>query len=375
MLLRPQPIADKERLTRIRRLRERMAAKNVDAVFLGATSNLRYFTGLEWGMSERLCGVLISHDKLTYIVPAFEHSRLEELPHLSGDIVVWQEDESPFDKITRLLHPKGILAVDEAIPTNFFLALVSLIGQSRLTGANQFTTTLRMEKSENEIALIQYAMDVTLEVQKRVRDFLRPGISSYEVIKFIDEAHRKLCGNGSSFSIVSFGKATSIPHGVESEQILQKQDPVLIDIGTTVEGYNSDITRTYMIGDVADDFAKKWDIEKQLQNIVFDACKIGGRAADVDNAGRKALEMFDLGPNYRLPGIPHRIGHGLGLDIHEEPYVSRHDNTILKPGMCFSDEPTLIFPGKLGIRLEDAIYMTNDGPKWFTQPALSPVAV
>ena len=375
MLPKPRPITDEERLIRIRHLPEKMATGNVDAIFLGATSNLRYFTGLEWGMSERLSGAVISLQKLTYIVPAFERSRLEELPHLPGDIVVWQEDGSPFEKITTLLHHEGMLAVDEAIPSDFYLALASLIGHARLTGAAKFTKYLRMEKSESEIALIQYAMDVTLEVQKRVRNFLYTGISSYEVLKFIDEAHRGLCGNGSSFAIVSFGKATSIPHGVDYEQILQKRDPVLIDIGTTVDGYHSDITRTYMIDDMTDDFAKKWDTEMQLQNIVFNAYKIGGRAADVDNAGRKALKMFGLGPDYELPGIPHRIGHGLGLDIHEEPYISRHDGIILYPGMCFSDEPTIIFLGQSGIRLEDAIYMTKEGPKWFTQPALSPVAV
>lgn len=375
MFQRPNPITDKERLSRIEQMRKKMVEQNIAAVFLGATSNLNYFTGLQWEISERLLGVVITLDQLTYIVPAFEKSRLEELPHLKGDIIVWQEDESPIKKVVRLFPAQGQIAIDEAIPLQFYFQFAALMGQTRIVGANSLAVTLRIEKSKNEIAIIQYAMDVTFEVQKRVRDFLQPGISSFEVIKFIDEEHRKLCGNGSDFAIVSFGKATAIPHGVEDNQILKKGDAILIDIGTTVDGYHSDITRSYMLNDVTDEFAKVWTIEQRLQDVVFKACKLGKSAADVDNAGRQALATFGLGPDYRLPGIPHRIGHGLGLDIHEEPFISRHDHTILKPGMCFSNEPTLIYPGRFGIRLEDAIYMTKEGPKWFTQPAQNPTEI
>lgn len=375
MFQRPNPITDEERSSRIEKMRKKMVEQRIAAVFLGATSNLDYFTGLKWEISERLLGVVITLDGLTFIVPAFEKSRLEELPHLKGEVVVWQEDESPIEKAIRLFPAQGQVAIDEAIPLHFYFQFAALMGQTRIVGANDLTVTLRLEKSKNEIAIIQYAMDVTFEVQKRVRDFLQPGISSFEVIKFIDEEHRKLCGNGSSFAIVSFGKATAIPHGVEDNQILKKGDAILIDIGTTVDGYHSDITRSYMLNDVTDEFARVWTIEQRLQNIVFDACKLGKSAADVDNAGRQALATFELGPDYLLPGIPHRIGHGLGLDIHEEPFISRHDHTILKPGMCFSNEPTLIYPDRFGIRLEGAIYMTNEGPKWFTPPAQNPTEI
>lgn len=375
MLQRPDPITDSERLLRIEKMRKKMVQQRIAAVFLGATSNLNYFTGLQWEISERLLGVVITHDRLTYIAPAFEKSRLEELSHLKGDIVTWQEDESPIEKAAFFFPKHGQVAIDEAIPIHFYFQFAERVGQTRLIGANGLTVALRMEKSENEIAIIQYAMNVTYEVQKRVRGYLQPGVSSLDVTKFIDEEHRKLCGNGSSFAIVSFGKATAIPHGVEENQILKKGDAILIDIGTTVDGYHSDITRSYMLDNVTDEFAKVWGIEQQLQNIVFNACELGKTAADVDNAGREALLTFGLGPDYMLPGIPHRIGHGLGLNIHEEPFISRHDHTILKSGMCFSNEPTLIYPGHFGIRLEDAIYMTEEGAKWFTPPAKNPTEI
>lgn len=375
MLQRPNPITDGERLFRTEKMRKKMVQQHIAAVFLGATSNLNYFTGLQWEISERLFGVVITHDRLTYIAPAFEKSRLEELPHLKGDIVIWQEDENPIEKTASFFPKHGLIAIDEAIPLHFYLQFTEVVDHTRTIGANDLTVALRMEKSENEIAIIQYAMNITLEVQKRVRDYLQPGMSSHGVIKFIDEEHHKLCGNGSSFAIVSFGKATAIPHGVEENQILQKGDAILIDTGTTVDGYHSDITRSYMLDNVTDEFAKVWGIEQQLQNIVFNACKLGKSAADVDNAGREALLTFGLGPDYMLPGIPHRIGHGLGLNIHEEPFISRHDHTILKPGMCFSNEPTLIYPDHFGIRLEDAIYMTAEGAKWFTPPAQNPTEI
>ncbi|MHC5308044.1 M24 family metallopeptidase [Bartonella sp. LJL80] len=375
MQQKPDFISDLERVVRIDHLRKNMAQHHIEGVFLGATANLRYFTGLYWHASERMLGAVITQDRLVYIVPAFEKDRVAELPHLAGDIVVWQEDEDPARKIAEQLTPAGYLAVDEGNALSFYYQIAHHKAYEKIVDAAPFIRPLRMCKSKNEIAIIQYAMDITMEVQRRVRDFLKPGITASRVIEFISQSHQELGGNSSSFAIVSFGKATSFPHGAEGEQILQQGDIILIDTGTTIDGYHSDITRTYMLEDATPEFEKVWNIERQLQDIVFHACKIGSSCASADIAGRKALESFGLGPDYAVPGIPHRIGHGIGLEIHEAPYISRHDHTILQEGMCFSNEPTLIFPGQFGIRLEDHIHMGEKEACWFTQPAKSPIDV
>lgn len=370
---RPASISDTERHARLARLRENMEAAGFSAVLIGATESLRYFTGLVWHQSERLLGALVTPTTLTYIVPGFERSRVETLPHLPGEIATWEEEESPARLIASLLGANDRLALDDALPLFAFHELVRNLGLDRIGDGARLMRDLRLCKSAAEIALIQYAMDVTLEVQKRAHAIMEPGIMASEVVRYIDEQHRALSGsNGSSFCIVSFGTATSLPHGSDGDQVLEKGNVILVDTGTRVDGYHSDLTRTYMLDQADAEFERIWTVEREAQQAVFEAAQIGVEAHLLDDAVRAVLVRNGLGPDYRLPGLPHRAGHGLGLEIHEEPYIVRGNNTRLCAGMCFSNEPMIVIPGQFGIRLEDHVYMTDAGPRWFTQPAAGP---
>ena len=370
---RPASITDAERQERLQRLREKMEVGGVAAVLLGSTDSLRYFTGLIWHQSERLLGALVTPNTLTYIVPAFERSRVETLPHLEGDIATWDEEESPAALVGSLVGPRGRIALDDALPLFVYHALVRHLGAEMLTDGTQLIRELRLCKSPSEIALIRYAMELTLEVHKRAHAIMRPGIRASEVVRYIDEQHRALgAARGSTFCIVSFGVATSLPHGADGDQVLEEGQAILVDTGTRIDGYHSDLTRSYMIDEPDADYARIWKCEREAQQAVFDAAQIGAPCQSLDDAARAVLVRHGLGPDYRLPGLPHRAGHGLGLEIHEGPYVVRGDATLLRPGMCFSNEPMIVLPGRFGIRLEDHIFITNRGPHWFTEPARSP---
>ncbi|MFP5078080.1 M24 family metallopeptidase [Rhizobium sp. YIM 134829] len=368
----PPPITDAERAARLSKLRLAMEDAGVAGVLLGSSESLRYFTGLVWHASERLLGALVTAEALTYIVPAFEESRVETLPHLPGRIAVWQEEESPSALIATLLAPAGRLALDEALPLFVYHALSATLGPERLVDGGPLIGPLRAVKSPTEIAIIRYAMGLTLEVHRRAHAMLEPGIRASDVVRFIDAEHRRLAGRGSTFCIVSFGAATALPHGAEGDQVLAPGDAILVDTGTRIDGYHSDLTRSYMLDEPEPDYAAAWAVERAAQQAVFEAARLGTPCHALDDAARMVLLKNGLGPDYRLPGLPHRAGHGLGLEIHEAPYIVRGNRTPLMAGHCFSNEPMLVHPNRFGIRLEDHIYMAEDGPHWFTPPCESP---
>ncbi|ACM38492.1 MULTISPECIES: M24 family metallopeptidase [Rhizobium/Agrobacterium group] len=372
-LLSAPKISMEERVIRLETLRKTMAEKDIGAVLIGSTESLRYFTGLAWHGSERLVGAVITASDLVYVVPGFERSRVETLPHLPGDIRVWEEDESSAALVASFLPHASTLAVDDFVPLFVYNALKREIVADRLIDGGPLLRGQRLRKSAAEIAIIQYAMNLTLDVQRKAHAMIRPGIAASEVVRFIDDEHRRLgASNGSTFCIVSFGETTSLPHGADDEQYYQPGDVVLVDTGCRIDGYNSDITRTYMLEEPTAEFARIWDIERAAQQAVFDAARIGATCGSLDDAARDVLTRHGLGPDYQLPGLPHRAGHGLGLEGHEEPYIVRGNTVRLDAGMCFSCEPMIVLPGQFGLRLEDIIYMTSDGPNWFTQPAKGP---
>ncbi|MFP3543962.1 Xaa-Pro peptidase family protein [Rhizobium sp. SIMBA_035] len=368
-------ITENERTARLGRLRQSMRERGIAATLLGPTESLRYFTGLVWHLSERLLGAVVTEDRLTYIVPGFELSRVETLPHLPGDLLVWQEEESPSAIVAQLAGASGKLALDDALPLAFYHAFAEKIGAARLVDAGPMINALRLTKSPAEIAIIQYAMKLTLGIHGEVREMIKPGIAASEVVRFIDQQHRAAgADNGSSFCIVSFGTATALPHGADGEQILQDGDVILVDTGCRIDGYHSDLTRTYML-DPTSEFERAWSIEREGQLAVFGAATLGAACETLDAAARKTFANHGLGPDYQLPGLPHRAGHGLGLEIHEGPFIVRGNKTPLAAGMCFSNEPMIVFPGKFGVRLEDHIYMSETGANWFTEPSSGPSSV
>lgn len=364
-----------EHRERIARAQARMRELGIAALFAHAGTNMTYLSGTRWPPSERLVGLIVpAEGEPQYLTPAFEEGTLREYMVLPGGLHCWHEHESPYALCRQVLGQLGIasherLAISEDTP----LFVVDGLQQQGIAwlNAKPVTAFLRMRKSANELALMQRAHDMTLAVQRATASMLRVGIATTEVEAFLDEAHRKVGARGSYFKIVLFGVATSFPHGVKDPQVLKEGDTVLIDTGCLVHGYMSDITRTYVFGTPSKRQREIWDLEQLAQAAAFEAAQLGTPCREVDRAARRVIAAAGLGPRYELPGLPHRTGHGCGLDIHEWPYLVDNDDTPLDVGMCFSNEPMICVPGEFGIRHEDHIYMTAQGPRWFTQPARS----
>lgn len=365
----PAPIGVAERLGRLAGLRQGMEAAGVETVLLGSTSSLRYFTGLDWYASERLVGALVhASGGLDYITPQFELEKVEGLISLPGEILTWEEDQSPWRLVAERIGPTGRMAVDERMALAMYRSLRAEIDDARLADAGPLIHPLRSRKSPAELAQMRHAKAITLEVHRRAHLQLHAGQRASEVVRFIDDQHRALGGSGNSFCIVSFAEDTSLPHGGEGDRALAHGDVVLIDTGTRIDGYSSDITRTYVFGEATPEVRRVWEAEKRAQAAAFEAARPGVACEAVDAAARRSLEVDGFGPGYSLPGLPHRTGHGIGLDIHEGPYLVKGDTTPLATGMCFSNEPMIVVPGRFGVRLEDHFHMTDAGPEWFTRP-------
>ncbi|WEJ73258.1 Xaa-Pro peptidase family protein [Pseudomonas sp. PSE14] len=372
-----EPIALAEYRLRIERLQQLMQAQGMAAVFIDAGSSLFYFTGLKWSPSERMVGALVpARGDVHYIAPAFEEGTVRDLQVLPGSISVWAEHESPFTLLVEMLAEIEVrdgarVGLSHSLPFGMYERLRQAAGGLQLVDGGALVEQCRRCKSPAELALMQRAKDMTLEVHKAAASILREGITTTEVTRFIEAAHRKVGVPGSTFCIVLFGEDSAFPHGVRQPRPLRDGDMVLIDAGCQLYGYNSDITRSYVFGTPSARQRELWNLEKAAQQAAFDAASLGSPCEQVDAAARRCLEAGGLGPDYALPGLPHRTGHGIGLDIHEGPYLVRGDSTPLDVGMCFSNEPMICVPGEFGIRLEDHFYMTADGPRWFTRPSHS----
>ncbi|WP_267387468.1 Xaa-Pro peptidase family protein [Sphingomonas sp. GC_Shp_3] len=367
----PAPgITQAERLTRLDRLRALGAERGADAVLVNAGPSLHYFAGVSWRPTERLVALLVPvNSKPRMICPAFERGSLEAELAVSADLLLWEEDADPVRLVADALPSGATLAVDPLLPFQYGETLRAA-GLTLIDGAYAIDGC-RMVKSPAELALMRQAKAITLEVHRRAARILAPGIAASAVVRFIDAAHRALGASGSSFCAVQFGRATAFPHGLPGDQLLEEDTLVLIDTGCTVHGYHSDITRTYAFGTVSDEVRSLWALEKAAQAAAFDAVAPGVPCEAVDAAARRVLEGAGLGPDYRLPGLPHRTGHGIGMAIHEPAYLVRGDRTPLAPGMCFSNEPMIVVPDRFGIRLEDHFHVTETGAAWFTEPQVS----
>ncbi len=375
MMSGAQPIALPEYRARLAAAQARLRELGFGALYAHAGTNMRYFSGTVWHPSERLVGLIIpAEGEPHYVAPAFEEGTLREYMQLPGDLHVWQEHESPYALCRQILNRLSVnssarLAISEDTP----LFVVDGLQSEGIAWVNAkpVTAGCRMHKSMAEIALMQRAHDMTMAVHRAAASMLRVGITTTEVEAFIASAHRKLGASGSYFCIVLFGIASSFPHGVKEAQVLRDGDMVLIDTGCLVHGYMSDITRSYVFGEPTQRQREIWNLEKAAQAAAFAAAQLGTPCRDVDRAARAVIAAAGLGPIYQLPGLPHRTGHGCGLDIHEWPYLVDSDATPLAEGMCFSNEPMICMPGEFGVRHEDHVYMTATGPRWFSQPAYS----
>jgi len=362
-------ISHAERLARIEQARALMIDAGADALLVAAGPSLSYFTGVGWGMIERLVAMILPRVGRPFMVcPAFEAGSLDAVLTIDVEARLWEEHESPSDLTAAILREIGAstLAIDPALAFGMADRLRLSAPSLTVMDATSIVDGCRMGKSSAELALMRQAKHMTLEVQRRAARILEPGIRASTVRRFIDDAHRAIGASGSTFCLVQFGRSSAYPHGLPGDDVLAEGDVVLIDTGCAVQGYNSDITRTYVFGEPSPDQRRIWSLEQQAQQAAFDAARPGETCESLDAAARTVLEKAGLGPGYRLPGLPHRTGHGIGLSVHEAPYLVPGDKTKLQPGMCFSNEPMIVLPDQFGVRLEDHFFITPDGAEWFT---------
>lgn len=368
------PISVVEHEARIENARRLMVESGIDALYLEGGSTLLYFTGVQWGRSERMTAAIIpARGELAYVCPTFEEPRLRESLILGDDVRTWREHESPYECVAQILAERGATAgtvgVESEVRFFLFDGIRRVVPGARYVSADGITRACRSIKSPAELALMQRAMDITVAAYKRVIPTLCEGITQGECRANGAAAHRVLgVAGGIDFQ---FGAATALPHGSREPQTLKEGDVVLMDGGCTVEGYHSDISRCLVFGEPTPKQREIWELEKRAQAAAFAAAQVGVPCEAVDAAARKVVVDAGLGPDYELPGLPHRTGHGIGLDIHEAENMVRGNATPLTPGMCFTDEPMIVIEGEFGIRLEDCIAITDDGPRWFTEPSPS----
>lgn len=366
------PISLDERKARIEKAQRLMTENKIDAIYLDGGTTMEYFTGIRWGNSERMMAAIIpAKGDVKYVGPHFEEERLRELMKLGTDLRVWEEHESPYKLVAGIFKDLGIrtgrIGMEERVRFFLFDGIRKEASHLEYLSADAVTIPCRMFKSPAEIALMQKANDITLQAYKAAAAMLKEGMTQQEFAGLISQAHSKLGARGGAF--VSFGEYTAFPHGSSVPQKLKAGDVVLFDGGCSVEGYASDITRTIVFGEPTKRQREIWNLEKEAQAAGFAAAKLGDPCENVDIAARKVITDAGFGPDYKLPGLPHRTGHGIGMDGHEWGNMVLGNKQPLAPGMCFSIEPTICIYGEFGIRLEDCAYMSEEGVKWFTQPS------
>jgi len=368
------PITVAQRQGRIEKARRLMVEAGIDAVYLEGGTSLLYFTGLRWSRSERMAAAIIpAAGEIAYVCPTFEEARMRQLLVVGDDVRTWQEHESPYERVAQILADRGAasgrIGMEQQVRFFLYDGIRAAAPNAEYVSADRVTAGCRAVKSAAEIALMQRAMDITVAAYKKAISMLAEGMSQDDCRTNAAAAHRALgAGGGIDFQ---FGAATAFPHGSRELQKLTEGDVVLMDGGRTIEGYHSDISRTIVFGKPTRRQRDIWELEKRAQGAGFAAAQVGAPCEAVDAAARKVITDAGFGPDYEVPGLPHRTGHGIGLDVHEPENMVRGNTTPLAPGMCFTDEPMIAIYGEFGVRLEDCVYITEDGPRWFTEPSPS----
>ena len=375
LTLEAQPISVDERRARIAKLQGLMQQRKAAALLIESGSTLEYFTGIRWHRSERTTAALIpAHGELVVVTPAFEEPSVRETLQVGGEVRAWNEHESPFELIVQGLRSRGvdsgILAVEST--TRFFIVdgIRQISKAYEIISGDALVRGCRLLKSPAELALMQVANDVTIEALRFVHARVQSGMSSTEIAALMQGATAAL-GGSPEFALVLLNEASAYPHGSLQAQAVRQGSIILMDCGCSGHGYHSDISRTWVFGAADARQRKVWNTVKRGQQIALETAAIGTPVGKLDDAVRSYYEHEGWGPGYRLPGLSHRTGHGIGLDGHEPAYLVHGDATPLQSGMCFSDEPGLYIPGEFGVRLEDCWYMTPTGPRTFTPLAKS----
>lgn len=367
-------ISDHERIARIDKARRLMVENGIDAIVLEPGSSMYYFADIRWWASERLFALIVpARGPLAWICPKFEEDRAHELIRFGEDIRSWEEDESPFRLVGQVFKDRGIvtgrIGIEERV--RFFVSdgIRKETRALEFVSADRITVGCRVIKSPAEIALMQRANDITIVAYRAAVTMLKDGMTPSEFSANCSAAFRALGVSGGAGA--NFGKASAFPHGSTQPQVLREGDIVLMDGGCSVEGYQSDISRTVVFGSPTQRHRYVWDLVRRAQDAALHAAKVGVACEDVDAAARRVITDAGFGPGYKVPGFPHRAGHGIGLDGHEWTYLVGGNKTALQAGMCFSNEPMIAIPGEFGIRHEDCMYITEEGGRLFTRQSQS----
>jgi Xaa-Pro dipeptidase len=377
-----KPITSDERRARIEKARRLMATEKIDALILSGGTSLVYFTNIRWGGGERLFACVISAKGEPFLVcPAFEEDRAREqiaLGPLAGaraDVRTWNEDEDPYALVAQGLKDRGLatgtVGVEETMKFVWADGIASAAPRLKIVSGTPIAAGCRMIKDDHEIALMRVACAATLKVYEAVYRALQPGMTQNQVSDLIDAGYRQVGFPGGAS--VQVGEYTALPHGSITPQTIREGTIIMLDDGCSVQGYQSDITRTFVLGKPTSKMQSVFDIVKRAQSAALAAAKPGVPLESIDAAARKVVVDAGYGPGFKY--FNHRLGHGLGMDGHEWPYLVKNNMfgwkaaLTAQPGMVFSDEPGIYIRGEFGVRLEDDMYVTSDGAKLFTQPS------
>jgi Xaa-Pro dipeptidase len=370
------PIDAAEHGVRLKKLQGLMQQRRIGAMLIESGSTLEYFTGIHWWRSERTTAALVSAEgPVVVVTPAFEEPSIRETLRVPAEVRPWKEDESPFALLAASWRDHGgggALAIE---PTTRYFILEQVVAagwaaKPNVVPGSELVRACRMVKSPSELALLQAANTVTINALRYVHGHIRAGMKATDILALMVAATEQL-GGSHEFTLVLLNEASAFPHGSIKPQQVREGSVILIDTGCSVHGYQSDISRSWVYGGISARQRELWDTVKRGQELALETAKPGVPAGKVDQAVRAFYEQKGWSRDYGLPGLSHRTGHGIGMDVHEPPYLVRNDTTPLQPGMCFSDEPGLYIPGEFGIRLEDCWYMSEGGPKLFTPLARS----
>jgi Xaa-Pro aminopeptidase len=370
-----RPIDAAERARRLTRAQALMRTHGLSAVLIEPGSSMVYFTGVRWGRSERpTLAVLPVEGRPLIVTPFFEEPSVRQTLAIPADVRTWNEDGNAlavaYDWLRERRLARGAIGIEETV--RFFIpaALRQVAPGLVQRSADPVVRGTRMIKAPAEIALMQRATDVTIAAYRWTHPRVEAGMTGADVGALMTAAMRKL-GGSPEFALVLIGPAAALPHGSREVTRVAGGQVVLMDCGCTVHGYQSDVSRTWVHGTASAEQRRVWDHVAAGQQLALRTARVGTPAGAVDDAVRRYYTTLGYGPDYALPGLSHRTGHGIGMDGHEPVNLVRGEATKLAPGMCFSNEPGLYLPGRFGVRLEDCFHMTADGPRWFSDPPRS----
>jgi Xaa-Pro dipeptidase len=369
---RARPITVEERQRRLEKARVLLGRSGLDALFLTGGTSLRYFANISWGLSERLLALVVPRQGRAFVVcPSFEEERaLEQITDgpLRGtaDVLVWEEHEDPYHRVAEGLRARGIttgrIGVEETVRHVFASGVAAAVPAMQLASGTPVTAGCRMVKDAHELELMRLAAEVTLADYAAAWQALTDGMTLTQFAELVALAHRRQGFTGGAG--VQVGPYSALPHGSATPQVIREGAILLIDGGCSVEGYASDISRTFVLGKATDRMKQVFEIEQRAQQAALAAARPGVECQAVDAAARKVIVDAGFGPDYKY--FTHRVGHGMGMDGHEWPYLVRGNTLPLEPGMTFSDEPGIYIPGEFGVRLEDDMVITESGAELFT---------